>query len=1002
MDKVFMQLLTCSLSMTALALLAAILSPQLEKRYARRGLYTLWLVILLGFIIPIRPQIEKTPAVTITVPSTVSQPIDLPALQIRTTEATTRVQTVLSAQEKRLSLPEITPAQALLTVWLAGALFVLAQQTACHMRFMRTVRRWQRPVLSRRALAVYEQASAEMRVSCTPRLMICPAVKSPMLVGFFSPRILLPEDFEENAALAMVLRHELAHHVQHDLLVRMLSLLARAMHWFNPAAYLCLRMVDHYCELACDERAMNGVSREARAAYGGVLIDCLRAGRFAASPLTTGFSLDKRMLKKRLIDMMDMRGKKRGAWFAVIAALLCAVVGAGVVLAEQTEKHEPDVMQVEYKNAPQIISKFAAGTTLDVYDYASNTAWSMQVIDAEGCGGADVLCAEPVGDWYWNMGCVLDLEPGAARAVWITLPDGSTVIAAVENTTYAGDAVADNEFTGHLHIHFPDGGGSTAQQAIEEGWAQTKELTEFVSGFDGEAMTIEEWDAIYKEVTTRMNTVMNYRYDADFIKAYEADVKAQGGELKEDMIICMLPGEKDMPYETALEYAYMLIEQKYGIPRKTLEAMGAYPTFYEYPYMNLESEWEFYITPRRDCDLSLDHDYPPEGEYRVTFTSRTGQVLLCVQYLPDGQTTPAPLAEEAGKKPEVTPVRAMDVTLIDALSIAREDFMVYKGIDRETYDALYVECVASAVESYAFELLVREDAPAEWAGQNYAYGVSGETGEVLYRQVSTCTIGALDENDVIYDPAASTFISEGGVDESGGVIRLPRLIDWIVPGRKKAEEHAGGIMMAIVQAADAVQMDVQDMAWEDEDTLALTLSLSSTRNIFVVTERVTVNGFELINPERNDLENSWLHNPLEGEAGGREAEIRLHLEESAFAEKGDALAAALKSIRSGGEYAIEITLSLLRPENGLALIDTTEMTNLSAWTQIDDAVQNGLTPIDSEPWTVLPASSWMGEEAKNTRSGEVPVQYPLGDKQTIIDHANMVEADRIVLKIMEE
>lgn len=158
----------------------------------------------------------------------------------------------------------------------------------------------------------------------------------------------------------------------------------------------------------------------------------------------------------------------------------------------------------------------------------------------------------------------------------------------------------------------------------------------------GKAMTIEEMNAVYEASAARMNTVASYPYEADALERYEESVRAQGGEFKEDMVLVDLPGEEDMPYAEALEFAYAQITEKFGTPRSELEQMGVYPTFYTFPYTDMEPEWDFYITPRRDCDIMMDHVYPDAGEYIVSFTARSAQVDVCVWHLekenrPDGE-----------------------------------------------------------------------------------------------------------------------------------------------------------------------------------------------------------------------------------------------------------------------------------------------------------------------------------------------------------------------------
>lgn len=148
-------------------------------------------------------------------------------------------------------------------------------------------------------------------------------------------------------------------------------------------------------------------------------------------------------------------------------------------------------------------------------------------------------------------------------------------------------------------------------------------------------MTEEEMLAVYQASFDKMNTTceLDIRTLAD-LPAFEEEYRAHTGrERKEDLLFNSLPMEGDMPYEEALAYARKLILDTFGTPEEELDAMGVYPTLTDYVYMDNESEWHFYFTPRRDTDIMLDHTYDGEGEYRVNFGAQTGKVDYCNWYI---------------------------------------------------------------------------------------------------------------------------------------------------------------------------------------------------------------------------------------------------------------------------------------------------------------------------------------------------------------------------------
>lgn len=153
-------------------------------------------------------------------------------------------------------------------------------------------------------------------------------------------------------------------------------------------------------------------------------------------------------------------------------------------------------------------------------------------------------------------------------------------------------------------------------------------------------MTWEEMDAIYADSCERMRTTYdteNLLTSRDFdLEAFEKEYTAQTGlARKEDLLISSLPKEGDMSYDAALSYARELIFQTFGTPAAELDAMGVYPELIEFVYLDHQSEWAFYFTPRTDTEIMLDHEYDAPGEYRIHFGAQNGEVELCAWYIDD-------------------------------------------------------------------------------------------------------------------------------------------------------------------------------------------------------------------------------------------------------------------------------------------------------------------------------------------------------------------------------
>ncbi len=156
--------------------------------------------------------------------------------------------------------------------------------------------------------------------------------------------------------------------------------------------------------------------------------------------------------------------------------------------------------------------------------------------------------------------------------------------------------------------------------------------------------------------------------EQEFVELERYYIEQTGFKRKEDLTISSLPGADDISYEEALAFAKRTIMEKYNVPESELDAMGVYPRFIDYVYMDNESEWEFYFSSLTDADISQDHDIPVGGEYLVTFSSRSREVLLCVRYLPKVGISTS----------EALEARALDrQAALEASGMSEADFTAY-------------------------------------------------------------------------------------------------------------------------------------------------------------------------------------------------------------------------------------------------------------------------------------------------------------------------------------
>ena len=374
MQSFIIALLICSVSMSVLALFYMAITPLLARRYSEKGRYYAWLIIVVGLIIPFRPQFDYA-IVKVDMPSEVMAPI----IQIGngTPVAVPDVNPVLPPAE-----PSILWWQIIAAVWLAGMMAFLAYHAIKHYHFVKITGRWSKQITDGQPLSTLRRLNSEMDISKHIDLYLCPCVGSPMMTGFVKPRILLPKaDFVQDE-LCFILKHELVHYKRKDLLYKYLILAATAIHWFNPIVYLMAKAIATECELSCDAEVVRSTDADTRQHYSETIIGVVKYQSKLKTALSTNFYGGKKGMKKRIFSIMDTRRKKAG--IAIICAALVVTIGTGFTFAAQAKQIDMSIEQLDRQlneqgkndDSRSMISRVDEETGQTFYSWDNGQTWT--------------------------------------------------------------------------------------------------------------------------------------------------------------------------------------------------------------------------------------------------------------------------------------------------------------------------------------------------------------------------------------------------------------------------------------------------------------------------------------------------------------------------------------------------------------------------------------------------------------------------------------------------
>lgn len=336
MNDLFLSVVAVSVGASAAGLVWAFAQKRLEKRVCARWRCRVWTLLLgallllpLAGLLPESQAAASRPALVLEIPEAAARPMgsddrtqEQAGPQARPSGGTSVPAGEEPTQPGRTLPSPLTVASA---VWLLGAAGMLAVQMAAYLRWRYGVRRWEQPAPDW-VEPVVRSAAVEAGLSSLPRVRQSPLVTSPMMAGLVSPTLLLPVKLPPKEELALILAHEMAHCRRRDIQRKLVILLARAMHWFNPLVHWMAGQAQREIELACDETAAASRPPQWRQAYCQALLHSIDAAGQPAPVLSTRFALEKEEIMRRFARVMrPVKGRKGAAVFGLMAllALLC-------------------------------------------------------------------------------------------------------------------------------------------------------------------------------------------------------------------------------------------------------------------------------------------------------------------------------------------------------------------------------------------------------------------------------------------------------------------------------------------------------------------------------------------------------------------------------------------------------------------------------------------------------------------------------------------------------
>jgi beta-lactamase regulating signal transducer with metallopeptidase domain len=219
---------------------------------------------------------------------------------------------------------------ALYVIWITGIIIQLVKTIFIYARFTKTVTN-SRSVIDEEVKEALYKISKYYNKPSSIQIIQTDLVSTPMVFGFFRPRIILPEIKLTTDEWYCILKHEVSHYICGDLWVRFLVEFLCSIYWWNPFVYLFRNQISKAQEIHIDLFVTKSMNEAEQIKY----LECLI--KIAKIPVSkklnkwilsfngdSGNLLSQRfnIILNRPLSSNETRGKKFSALLLPVLVLL--------------------------------------------------------------------------------------------------------------------------------------------------------------------------------------------------------------------------------------------------------------------------------------------------------------------------------------------------------------------------------------------------------------------------------------------------------------------------------------------------------------------------------------------------------------------------------------------------------------------------------------------------------------------------------------------------------
>lgn len=314
MAGIFNSVLITSFWGGCLTVLFLLVNKLFKKKLPVSWHYYIWLIVMIRLLVPafITVSVEPKEAAIVSQAKNILQ-METPANTIPTIDSygemtvtqTSDIQTddqIISPSVKDTAaniVNQVFQANNLWILWLSIAAILIGYKFSSYFLYARKLKA-SFILPSEYEINIFSKQKESLNMRGNIAFFKNKQTQTPFAMGLFNLMAILPDKEYSDTQLNYIFHHELTHINRHDIAVKWLYEIVKAVHWFNPFVYVASRNASFYCEASCDAKVLKDRTTNERKEYGMTILDLISQAVNPKTPMCISMHSNRSNLKKRI------------------------------------------------------------------------------------------------------------------------------------------------------------------------------------------------------------------------------------------------------------------------------------------------------------------------------------------------------------------------------------------------------------------------------------------------------------------------------------------------------------------------------------------------------------------------------------------------------------------------------------------------------------------------------------------------------------------------------